>query len=223
MPKLIPVGRCVKSPGMAFSVALTPVCGGGGPTGGGFGGSGGFVPSFAGGGAASAGGSGAGGGGSCTSLAGSAGSCKSRAVCGGVSAGGPPARSNSSRSGAMEKVCHGAGAPGLRSRPRRRRSRAAERQQVREKPVRSRHAVGKLAVERIGEVGVVSLAVSRGEPAALLRVLALVVGGDERRVGGVPGGEELRPALLDPPLEVRERDLVGLMQHRLVRSEDLHR
>ena len=95
--------------------------------------------------------------------------------------------------------------------------------QVPEQAERPRNALGELAVERVGEVGVASGADLGGERAAALGRLPGVGGLEERGVGRIPGAPELGSALLDPALEVGGADPVRPGQERVLRREDRER
>ncbi len=80
--------------------------------------------------------------------------------------------------------------------------------------------VGQLPVPSIGTVDVNPLAVGGIDPAALLRFLILVVGFQQCGVALVPALQELGAALLHPALKVRQRNLVGVVEEGVVRSQD---
>src|SRR3954462_13909449 len=78
-------------------------------------------------------------------------------------------------------------------------------------------------MERVREVCPVTFAVFCREPSSRLRRLTFIKGGDHRRVGSVPGREELRSALFDPAIEVSQRDLVRPVERLLGGGKDRDR
>jgi hypothetical protein len=58
-------------------------------------------------------------------------------------------------------------------------------------------------MKRVREIGVMPLPYFACSQPPFLRSLTPIVRGDHRGVGGIPGGPELRTALLDPIVEIR--------------------
>ena len=81
--------------------------------------------------------------------------------------------------------------------------------------------LGKLAIQRVGNIDIGSLAGMGDQQAAALRVLAGVGGLGQRGVGGVPGVEEGVAALLDPAVKVGGGDGVGRGEQGIGRIEQL--
>src|SRR5688572_7658530 len=80
--------------------------------------------------------------------------------------------------------------------------RSASREEVREEPVRPRHAGGELPEERETGVDVSALTVTCDEEAAVERLLFGVAGAEDRRVSRVPRLGVVEAALLHPAVEV---------------------
>src|SRR6266511_194208 len=100
------------------------------------------------------------------------------------------------------------------------RSALPQRKEVREQPICAGHAVRELPVEGVREIRVVALAVVRRQPSSPLWGLSLIVRLQHRCVRVVALAEELRPALLDPSVEVRPGDDVGGRELRTRGGQD---
>src|ERR1035437_5785468 len=93
-------------------------------------------------------------------------------------------------------------------------------QQVHVETNSSRHAEGQLPEEGISGVQVVALAILRQQQAAFLRRLTRVVGCQERREVRVPLIHEVQAALLHPVVKIARRNLVWVVEDRVLRIED---
>src|ERR1039457_5526055 len=77
-----------------------------------------------------------------------------------------------------------------------------------------------LAEEGISGVQVIALAILRQQQAAFLRRLTRVVGCQERREVRVPLIHEVQAALLHPVVKIARRNLVWVVEDRVLRIED---
>src|ERR1017187_10296134 len=93
--------------------------------------------------------------------------------------------------------------------------------EVGEDAVSAGHTFGELAVEGEAKVNPRAATGAGDEQAAKLRLLAVVVGFEQRGVVRVPGGHEAVAALFDPVVEVGGGDLVGPGEERVVGRDDL--
>src|SRR5437762_1069225 len=142
------------------------------------------------------------------------------------STGSPRARTSRRRTGRRCARCRTRGRRAARP-PSARRAAArvslAERDEIREQPIRARDCFGELAEPCQAGVDEVSLAVPRREQAALERRLAGVAGREDRGEALVPLSGEVETALLHPALEVRRRDAIRRRQHGMLGRQDRHR
>src|SRR6185295_8110857 len=84
----------------------------------------------------------------------------------------------------------------------------AERDEIREQPIRAGDRFGKLAEPRQAGVDEVALAVSRHQQSARERRLAGVAAGEDGGEARVPLRGEVETALLHPALEIRRGDAI---------------
>ena len=99
---------------------------------------------------------------------------------------------------------------------------AAVAQQVSEKPIRARNAGRQLTEERQAGVDEAPFAMLGDQQATFQRGLAVVVGGQQRRVLVVPALGEVQPAFLHPTVEVARADAVRTRKDRVVGNQDGH-
>src|SRR5690348_17296321 len=97
--------------------------------------------------------------------------------------------------------------------------RLLQSQKIREEAVAADHAAGQLPEKGEPGVDVFALAEGGDEQAAGERRAAGVVGLEDGLVGRIPIVGEVEPALLNPPLPVGGRDLIGRVEHGAGRVE----
>src|SRR5215475_9429587 len=119
----------------------------------------------------------------------------------------PRARTSRARTGRRPARC------GSRAHPAHRRwvgrtagASLAERDQIGEEPIRAGHAFRELAKPREGRVHEIAFPVPCHEQPALERLLAWIVGGEDRGEALVPLIRKVEPALLHPTVEIGRRD-----------------
>src|SRR6185312_16921004 len=96
-------------------------------------------------------------------------------------------------------------------------------QQVDVEANRARHSEGKLPEERIAGVDVVALAVLCQQQSAFLRLLAGIIGGQQRGVLGIERLHEVEAALLHPTGEIALRNLVRVVEDFVFRLKQRDR
>jgi len=78
-------------------------------------------------------------------------------------------------------------------------------------------------MQGVREVGIVPTPMRRHEPATLLRRLPKVVGRHNGRVGGIPGAQEFRAPLFNPPGEVVGVNAIRPVEDRVIWGKDRDR